>query len=453
MRKSKKIIALLLGTSMIATCFSGCGKKGNDSKESDDAKRIVNVDLKDLNGFIEACNIEVPQATDNNADAEKIKLKVWCPSEEQKITEQLCELYDDTDPEFDIEFEYGVVSEADAKQQLTADLSVGADVFMFAGDQLSEMVEGGYMAKINETLAEEIKDTQIEQAYEACKIDGDLYAVPFTANLWYMFYNKEMYTEDEVQSLDTMFEKDLGSGVYNFSIDIANGWYIAGFFYAGGCTLYGPDGTDPTSCDWAEDKGIAVVDYLNEKVATGKLYKDESYDSIPMLQEGKLAAYCTGSWNAKAISDALGKNYAATCAPQITVNGTTDYIKPFADFKMIGVKATTEYPKAAQKLAQFLGGDYAQAVRLQSREVQPTVKALVENVPSNVDYQNNYPAVYASLEQMKHTVNRPSVSQFSKYWTPAQGLGSYIYNKKDEVLNADRQKFVAEKIVAKIVGE
>lgn len=447
MRKSKKIIALLLGTSMIATCFSACGKGSNSNSDSEDA-RIIHEDVKKVNTL----GIPMPEAVSDNDDAQKIKLKVWCPSEEQDITKQLCEIYDDSDPEFDIEFEIGVVSEADAKTQLTTDVDAAADVFMFAGDQLTEMVEGNFMSQINDSIAAEVKDTQIEQAYNACSVNDALYAVPFTANLWYMFYNKSMYTEEEVKSLDTMFEKDLGSDVDNFAIDIANGWFLAGFFYAGGCTLYGPDGTDPKSCDWAEDKGIAVVDYLNEKVATGKLHKDDSYDSIPLLQEGKVAAYCTGSWNAKAIKDALGENYAAACAPQITVNGTTEYIKPFADFKMIGVKATTENPKAAQKLAQFLGGDYAQAVRLQTREVQPTVKALVENVPEGVDYQKDYPAVYASLEQMKHTVNRPSISQISKYWSPAGALGGYIYKQKEEVTGDGRQAFVADKVVAKICG-
>lgn len=58
-----------------------------------------------------------------------------------------------------------------------------------------------------------------------------------------MFYNNSYYTKDEVQSLDTMMAKDLGktdSGkdIYNFSIDISDGFYIASFFYAGGCTLY-----------------------------------------------------------------------------------------------------------------------------------------------------------------------------------------------------------------------
>lgn len=457
MRKGKKVIALLLGMSMIATCFSACGGDKKDGGEDPDAKRIVDVKLDE----VDTMGIEKPAEVADNADAEQISLKVWCPSEEQKITEQLCDLFDKSHPEYKISFDFGVVSEDQAQAQVTLDPNAAADVFMFAGDQLSKLVEGKYVSELAESVANSVKDTHIEDAYNSCTIDGKAYAVPFTANLWYMFYNKDMLADVDVTSLDAIFAKDFpdtdkGEHVYNFAVDLSNGWYIAAFYYAGGCSLFGDDGTDPKICDWAEEKGIKVLDYLNEKVATQKWYCDESYEAIDKMRDGVVAAYCTGSWNALAVKEALGDKYAATCAPKITIDGKEEWLKPFADFKMIGVNGVTKNPKAAQLLAEFLGGDYAQMIRLQTRQIQPTVKQLVEDsspMKAELDYEKNYPAVQASLDQMAHTVNRPKTSQIVNYWTPAQALGGAIYQQKEDVLNADRANYVQTKIISKIVSE
>lgn len=463
MRKSKKVIALLLGMSMCATCFSACGSGNNGSEPKASATSAGDsannggdqkVNLADLDQFVKAAGVDMPQEVDNNADAQKINLRVWGPTEEQTILTQLCEKFDKVHPEYDITWQIEAVSEDQAATTVSGDPQNSADVFFFAGDQLAQLVEAGYISEINSNIADQVKEEQIETAYEASVKDGKLYAVPFTANLWYMFYNNSYYTKDEVQSLDTMFAKDLGktdSGkdIYNFSIDIANGFYIASFFYAGGCTLYGENGDDPNSCDWAEEKGIKVVDYISSLVDTGKFYKDADADSIAGLEDGSIAAYCTGSWNAKAIKEKLGDKYAATVAPQITIDGKQSYLTPFADYKMIGVNSLCANQEAAQYLAQFLAQPYAQMVRIQAREIQPTAKVLVDN--PKLDFATQYPAVQASLDQLSHTVNRPSTSQIANFWTPAEALGGCIYNKKDTVRNADRAAYIQEKIVAKIV--
>lgn len=458
MRKTKKAVALLLGMSMIATCFTACGG-GSDKKEDTSTGRVEKFDEDKVNQGTEKTGIQKPEAKDNNADAEQLSLKVWCPTEEQEITKELCKIFDDSHPEYAITFDYGVVPESECKTQVELDPQNAADVFMFAGDHLRSLQEGGYLAKLGDAIQAEVKDTHVEQAVNSASIDGTVYAVPFTANLWYMFYNKSMYSADEVQSLDTMLAKDFpdvnGNHVYNFAIGIGDSWYLAGFFYAGGCTLFGPDGTDATQCDWAEDKGIAVIDYLNSVVATGKLHNDNSTDSINMLKDGTVAAFCTGSWNASAIKEALKDNYAAACAPKIKVGDTEEWLKPFADFKMIGVNAATENQKAAQELAVFLAGDYAQLSRLQLREIQPTVKKLIEDesITSELDYPTNYPAVQASLDQMAHTVNRPSTTQLGNYWSIGETIGKLIYKQDEKITGEGRKSLMKDTLVPKIVAQ
>lgn len=68
--------------------------------------------------------------------------------------------------------------------------------------------------------------------------DGELYGAPYTSNIWYMFYDKSVFSEEDVKSLDTMLEK----GVVSFPF--TNSWYLPAFYVGNGCTLFGEDGTD-----------------------------------------------------------------------------------------------------------------------------------------------------------------------------------------------------------------
>lgn len=84
--------------------------------------------------------------------------------------------------------------------------------------------------------------------------DGDIYAVPYTSNTWFMYYDKRVFSEDDVKSLDTMLTK----GKVSFPFD--NGWYLNAFYAANGCTIFG-DGTDK-----AADMTLAEIRYSSYKL-------------------------------------------------------------------------------------------------------------------------------------------------------------------------------------------
>ena len=95
---------------------------------------------------------------------------------------------------------------------------------------------------------EEIESTNSEELLDSLKVDGELYGVPFTTNTWYMFYDKSVFSEEDVKNLDTMLQKG------TVSFPFTNSCYLPAFYLGNGCTLFG-DGTD-------ESKG---VDFAGEK--------------------------------------------------------------------------------------------------------------------------------------------------------------------------------------------
>lgn len=432
MKKGKRILALLLAMVMCVSCFTACGNSGESSATEAPKNKPTAVPDSQM-------TTKVDEVVENNSDAEVIELRVWAPTDEQVILQTLCERFDGIHPEYDITFIYEEVEEPNAYTQISKDTDLAADVFYFANDQLSNLVEGNYIMAMPEKIQQRVEENFDAAAVDSCKVDGKLYSIPFTANVWYLFYNKSMFTEDEVKDLDVMMAKDIEGVDYNFSIPLNNGWYINGFFLGGGCTLFGPNGDDPTQCDWASDRGVAIVNYLNGLMATGKMYKDDgNADTIGLLKEGTCASFCTGSWKARDIKEALGENYGAVKLPQFTYdyNGekVTKSIAPFGDYKSIGVKKDTAYPAAAAQLAEFLTGDWAQEQRLAARSISPTYKTIMELA---IEGKYDDPAVKAGVDQTSTVVPRPTIPQLANYWKPAETIGNCIVGKTESVTSGD----------------
>ncbi len=439
MKKGKRLLALSLALVMCTTCFTACG--GGDSEEATATRQPTQATLPP------DTVIQKPEQFENNADAKKVELKVWAPIEEQKILKDLCTIFDGNHPEYDITFTLEECAEPDAQKTVSTDIEKAADVFYFANDQLTTLKEGGYLLELSPQIKERVEANLDPAAVASCVIDDTLYSVPFTANLWFMFYNTSMFTEDEVKDLNKIIEKKIDGVNYNISIPINDGWYIGGFFLGGGCSLFGENGDNPTECDWNSDRGVAIVNYLNSLQNTEKLYKGD-VTSIGMLGKGELAAFCTGSWNALDIKKELGDNYGAVKLPSFTYdyNGekVTADITPFGDYKSIGVKSNTKYPAEAALLAEFLAGDYAQEVRLKARSISPTFKTIMDMAD-----KYNDPAVTAGVAQTNTVFPRPTISQIANYWTPAATIGTCVQSKATQVTSGDEE---TRKFLDTIVG-
>lgn len=439
MKKASKVLALSLALVMTLGSLAACGKKDSTSGSNETKPTPTTV----------VATTEPTKAPENTpAEAKKINLKVWGPQEEQVAFEgygssllgYMCDKFNEAHPEWDITFTYGAVSEADAKTELSKDAAAAADVFMFASDQTAFLVENGILAPIT-LYQDEITAANggaTAGSITAATFNDMLYAVPFTPNSWFMYYDKSKYTEEEVKSLDVMMAKDLGADVKNFSMDLDNGWYLASFFFAGGCSLFGADGQNATECTFNNENGVKVGNYLVDLATSNKflMETENGANAIDALTKGKLGAWCSGTWNAENIQKALGDNYAATKLPTISLDGQDSQLKSFADYKYIGVNMNTdpEAMEAAQALAAYLGGEECQKIRFLARSIAPTVTSLVSDpeVSANI-------AVAALSEQAAYTQFQSTIPQMGNFWSPAEGFGAGVYNKEITKENMQEQ--------------
>ena len=394
--------------------LAGCGNSdsgssnaasGNDSKSTSEA------------GSTSA-------SASNAAEEEEITttLTVWSPSEDQasdsgEWLQTMCNQFAEEHPSWHITFDYGVCAESDAKDTVTQDVEGAADVYMFANDNLTSLIAANGISKLGGQTVEEVKENNSQAIVDSVSVDGDIYGVPFTTNTWFMYYDKSAFTEDEVKNLDTMIAKD------KISFPITNSWYIASFYVANGCTLFGEDGTDEAAgVDFEGDKAKAVTDYLVDLVNNPNFVSDADGSGLSGLRDGSVKAMFSGSWDASAVKEALGDNYGVVQLPTITINGEEKQMKSFSGSKAIGVNPNCEYPQVAVALARYLGSADAQKAHYEMRNVVPCNEELLSQITDDA-------LVTAQNDTFNNTsIIQPFVKNMSNYWTPAENFGKSLVN-------------------------
>ncbi|MBR2990232.1 MAG: extracellular solute-binding protein [Solobacterium sp.] len=383
---SKKLltkgIAALLGLSMIA----GCSSKPADEQPAGDDEKVA------------------------------VTVTVWGPQEDQsddngKWLQTQCEAFAAEHPEWDITFKYGVCSEGDAKTMVTQDSAKAADVYMFANDQIPDLLKAGAIAELGGKTLDAIKAANSATTVNTVTYEGAVYGVPFTANTWFMFYDKSVFSDEDAKSLDAMLTKG------KVAFPLSNSWYIAAFYVANGCTLFGADGGDAAAgFDFGGDKAAAVTNYLVDLVANPNFVNGD------VSTGNDIDAFFSGTWDYQKALDAYGDNLGIAPAPSFTLDGELKQMKSFAGSKAIGVNPTTalyaEHPEIAVALAAYLGGTAAQQAHYDTRNIIPTDSSI--NIGDDLLAKAQMDTMgYASIVQ-------PLQADMGNYWTPAQSMGEEL---------------------------
>ncbi len=401
----KKIIAMLLVLAM-ALSLAACG--GSEEKPAETQAA--------------AAPAETQAAAP--AEAEAITLKVWGPQEDQATAEAFlpvaCEMFNEAHPEWDITFVYEVCAEGDAGTMVTKDPSVAADVYMFATDPLGTLLQANAIARLGGAVLEQVTSTNSETMVKSVTSGDGVYGVPFTGNTWFLYYDKSVYTEEDIKSLDAMMAKK------TIAFPVTNTWYMPSFFFAVGGTMFG-DGTDGTAgITFGDENAVAATKYVANALAAGTMIDDANGAGLDGLRNGTLGAIFSGTWDAKNVEEALGENYGAAQLPCITINGEEKQLYSFSGSKAYGVNPNSKNMKAASALAAWLGSAEMQDLHFELRngEVIPCNAELL----ATSEYASN-PAALAQDATIANTSKlQPSIPEMGTYWGNAESLGKALAN-------------------------
>ena len=374
------------------------------------------------------------KASSGQGGREEVRLMVWSPSEDQskdsgQWLQTSCEQFAKQHPEWDITFVYGVADEATAANQVAQDAEASADVFMYANDTLTIMTDAGALVKFGGKYREEIESTNSKEVIDSVTMDGELYGVPFTTNTWFMYYDKSVFSEEDIKNLDQMLTK----GVVSFLF--TNSWYLPSCYIGNGCSLFG-DGTDESQgVDFGGEKALEVTNYLVDLIANPNFRVDADGSGMAGLRDGSIQAIFSGSWDMASVKEILGDNMGVSALPAYTLNGEERQMTAYAGSKAIGVNPESSNMVPAVQLAVYLGSAEAQKLHYELRNVVPCNLELMEEPAIASD---------ALVAAQNDTFNRTSILQpfvaaMNNCWVPVENMGKGIRNGNVTHENAGEQ--------------
>ncbi len=393
--------------------------------------------MKKLLAFALAAMMLFGLAASSLAEGETVTLKVWGSQEDQELLGVLVENFKAANPDTTWDISLGVVGEPDAKARYLEDPAAAADVFAFSNDQLLDLVNADALYEVTRSL-DAIVAANSAGSIESATLDGVLYGYPMTAdNGYFLYYDKSVLSEEDVQTLDSILAKANEAGKKVF-MDVSNGWYIASFFLGAGCTL-GLDENGKQTCDFNNEAGVAAGEAIRAFTADPAFLTGD--DSVLTGGMGDtICAGVSGTWNAAAIQEKLGENYAACKLPTFTLNGEQVQMSSFIGTKLIGVNTQTAHPVEAMMLAEFLTNEEAQQLRFEMREIGPSNS----NVAASEEVQANI-ALAALAEQSQYGVSQKYV--LGNFWTPSEAFGLAMENQ-----STDDMQSLLDSMVAQITG-
>ncbi len=357
--------------------------------------------------------------------AEDVTLTVWVgDNQDIEWINGVIDNFKAAYPDNNYTINVGVQNEGDCSKTVLNDPTAAADVFTFADDQFNSLLNGGALQQVLDGADDIIANNTPESIAAATGDDGNLYAYPATAdNGYFMFYNKEYFTEDDVKSFNTMLDKAAAAGKY-VGFPMSNAWYFYSWFKGAGLEMRVNEDGVTNSCNWnATDTPITGVQVMEALLAIASNPGFKEADSDPFVagvKDGSIIAGVSGTWNANVAAEAWGDNYAATKLPTYTVAGQEVQMASFSGFKLVGVNPYSENLGAAMDFAAFMTNEESQVSRFAMRRQGPSnTKALASEVVQAE------PAIAAIVAQAPYAdVQRVG----SKFWDTAAALGKIIVN-------------------------
>ena len=441
----KKILALLLAAMMLLSLAACGGSSSEPAVDAGEAAPAEGGEAAPAEGGEEAAPAEggeeaAPAEGGSSELAGTYDVTIWAPDAAVDLTKSQVDAFNSSN-ELGITINATVepVSEADAASNMILDVSAGADLYFFAQDQLSRLIQANALTKLGQGAATFVKDNNTAGSIVAVQAGEDYYAYPLTAdNGYFMYYDKSVVPEEDVDSLEAIIA-DCEAAGKNFSYELENAWYNAGFFFGTGC-----------HSDWiTDDQGnfIAIDDDFNsdkgliaakgiQMVVTSPSYVNSSNADFASGS----AVVVTGTWNYATILDQLGENFGVADLPSFTVNGTEYHIGSYRGCKLLGVKPQEDPVKGAalNQLAQYLTGKDCQLQRVEEFGWGPSNKEAHDDPLA----QEN-PALAALDAQNEYSVMQPNIH--GSWWDIAKVITTDIKDKgagaSDEDLKAALDKY------------
>ncbi|MBR4669072.1 MAG: extracellular solute-binding protein [Butyrivibrio sp.] len=378
----KRLVSVLMAATVLATLFTGCGGKKSDFGSGE--------------------------------------VKVWVADNVVDFTNNQINEFKKAHPEFDgYTFNVEATGEGDAAGNMITDVKAGADIYVFAQDQIARLVSAGALEEVEPENAKKVKAENDAGAVAAATVGEKLYAYPITSdNGYFLYYDKSVVKDPS--TLEGIIA-DCEAAGKNFYFEANSGWYQTAFFFGAGAQLSyeTDDAGNFTKCNasYASPEGVVALKEIIE-VTSSKAFKNGSAIS----NATDVGAIVDGTWDAEAVKEVFGDNYACSKLPSFEgADGKTYQMSGFGGFKLLGVKPQEDENKLAvcDALAEFLSSEEVQLARYEAVNWGPSNLKAQQSDVVKADV-----ALSALADQLQYTI--PQGQYPGEYWDLAKSLGDSV---------------------------
>ncbi|MEC0234988.1 extracellular solute-binding protein [Paenibacillus kribbensis] len=230
----------------------------------------------------------------------------------------------------------------------------------------------GYLAPINSYMSDEMKktfkDSQIENKNS---IDGKIYTLPNTGQIWRLVYNKDIFKKagiasppktiaDMVAAAKKITEAGKSEGIYGFASPFKSGtgFWRAANTIAGASNNFGIDGYNYKTgqFDFSMYKDITLA--LRQMKEDGSMLPGvENLDIDPLraqFAQGKIGMYVNHSAEPGVYKDQFPTTENWVAVPVPTADGTIKGAFPIIGGSYIGISADSTHKEAAWKFMEYV---------------------------------------------------------------------------------------------------
>lgn len=357
------------------------------------------------------------------------EISLWVSQKDSPAVESWEAGFNKANPSTPVHLKFTTMEEGDVGNKFTSDPESVPDIVHLPGDVLTKLEAAGSVssfasADVKSVIGSDISAGALAGGQDA---NGVQYGLPYSANTFFLFYNKAVYTAEQVETFDSLFTRfdaykaDKGLDASNKAIapQLDNGWYIQSYFMSNG-GIFADNGTSATETNIVS-KGLPVARTIANIFKSGDVQQNTGTADFT-----KCFSYISGSWDYKTIVEAWGaENVGFAHVPDLTVNGKTVTHKGIGDNKYVAVAASSKNASLAKKVALYMDSAEGQLARWKANSETVVTSA---KVAASADYLKGTPAIAGVLATLAHgTFAQNTSTQFSKWWDASKAFTGSLY--------------------------
>ena len=315
---------------------------------------------------------------DGIADGGSYSIKIWCDNRIESLTStQVSSWVTAQNGKYKIDLKIDPMGEDSAASTMLEGVDVGADIFVFAQDQLAQLKTAQALVPVSGDFLNVMKESTDPDGIAAATIGDKVYAFPFTGdNGYFLYYDKRELNENDVKDMANLIAKAREKNKKIAYSVLNNGFYTASYFMGAGCvsewTINNKNKFSDYFDTYSGEKGLIAAKGLRDLHRDEDLFIAES--KFSQLISGKAIAAVSGIWNYATAQEKLGDNLGCCELPYYTVDGNQYHISSFKGYKLMGVKRQADAKKMSvcMRIARYLTSESCQKERFEAVSWGPT---------------------------------------------------------------------------------